>query len=112
MDQITIDVTEIVDAAHPVSVGSVVELITPDRRAPNHVVRLADLARTSPYELLCRLHADVRRVYVHGKAAGMIETRRDGVVEAEQVLHSVVRAERAGAAAALARGEEASVASP
>jgi alanine racemase len=67
MDQITIDLTDVAaqvraDESGP-DLGATVELITPDREAPNHVTRLALLAGTTPYELLCRLSARVQRVY-------------------------------------------------
>jgi alanine racemase len=66
MDQITIDLTDIAmqvgEGSRP-GVGTPVELISPDREAPNHLVRLAQAAGTIPYELLCRLSPKVRRVY-------------------------------------------------
>jgi alanine racemase len=74
MDQITLDLTDVraEHAGPPLSVGAVVELITPDREAPNHLTRLAEAAGTNPYELLCRLNPRIRRVYHRTSAA--IET--------------------------------------
>jgi alanine racemase len=63
MDQISIDLTDVVGDGDGIDVGATVELITPDRGAPNHLVTLARAAGTSPYELLCRLNPRMRRVY-------------------------------------------------
>jgi alanine racemase len=66
MDQITIDLTSILER-HPgaaVGVGTPVELITPDPAAPNHLVSLARQAGTLPHALLCGLNPRLRRVYV------------------------------------------------
>jgi len=61
MDQITIDIT---DLGATVGVGTTVELITADRDAPNHLSTVASIARTTPYEILCRLNPRVGRRYV------------------------------------------------
>src|SRR5690606_1228927 len=67
MDQITIDLTDIAQQAarcgQTVGVGTVVELITADAEAPNHLPRLAKLAGTHPHELLCRLNSRIKRSY-------------------------------------------------
>lgn len=80
MDQITIDLTDIAGAdgeqCPSLRVGTVVELITPDRDAPNHLVRLAQIAGSNPYELLCGLNPRIRRVYHHaGRSARVPRTR-------------------------------------
>jgi alanine racemase len=78
MDQITIDLTDVAAQMRAdesgVDLGATVELITPDREAPNHVTRLALLAGTTPYELLCRLSARVHRIY-REEPAPIIETK-------------------------------------
>lgn len=84
MDQITIDLTDLGGQgrglADLVAVGTEVELITPDRRAANHLPRLAELARTHTYELLCRLSPRIRRAYRSPGAT--IEVDRDAVAAA------------------------------
>ncbi len=60
MAQLTVDVTEIPDA----QLGAEVEVYAGDPQAPNSVPRLAELARTHCYELLCRLSARIERRYV------------------------------------------------
>jgi alanine racemase len=73
MDQITIDLTDVVSSdaggARGVAVGTPVELISADREAANHLVRLADAAGTIPYEILCRLSPKIRRIYHEAPAA-------------------------------------------
>ncbi|MDY7109322.1 MAG: alanine racemase [Planctomycetota bacterium] len=72
MDQITIDLTDLAgqaDVSSRPGVGTPVELISPDREAPNHLVTLAQAAGTIPYELLCRLNPKIRRVYHESPAA-------------------------------------------
>jgi alanine racemase len=72
MDQITIDLTDLaegIDDTGQPGVGTPVELISPDREAPNHLVTLAEAAGTIPYELLCRLNPKIRRVYHESPAA-------------------------------------------
>ncbi len=73
MDQLTVDLTNLggrgQTLTRQVRPGNVVELISPERAAPNHVVRLAEIAGTNPYELLCGLSTRVRRVYHHQSAA-------------------------------------------
>lgn len=72
MDQVTIDLTDFA-ASRPSQqgpvVGTPVELISPDREAPNHLVTLAEAAGTIPYEILCRLNPKIRRVYHESPAA-------------------------------------------
>ena len=60
MDQMTVDVTDIVD----VKVGDVVEVISADSGAPNCVENLARLADTIPYEITCHLGHNMRHVLV------------------------------------------------
>jgi alanine racemase len=60
MDQIIIDLTEIPDAKS----GDSVELISNDPLAPNAMHRLAELAQSHPYEMLCRISSRVPRVYL------------------------------------------------
>jgi alanine racemase len=59
MDQISIDISQIPDAG----VGTPVELIASDASAPNALPRLAKLAQSSIYELLCRLSTRTQRRY-------------------------------------------------
>jgi alanine racemase len=66
MDQITIDLTDVVarsGAGLGVGAGTIVELISPDLRAPNHLPALAELAGTIPHEMLTRLNPRIKRVY-------------------------------------------------
>lgn len=77
MDQMTVDLTglaaggaDLSAAARP---GTVVDLICPDREAPNHLVSLARAAGTNPYEMLCRLHPRVPRRYTHASATIEVE---------------------------------------
>jgi alanine racemase len=72
MDQITVDLTDL-PASEPagpgsIGVGTTVELISPDREAPNHLTRLAAAAGTIPHELLCHLNPRIPRVYASGHA--------------------------------------------
>lgn len=60
MDQMTVDVTDIPNAA----VGNEVEVISADPRAPNCVENLARLADTIPYEITCHLGHNIRHVAV------------------------------------------------
>jgi len=77
MDQITIDLTDLVEPAGAeaaksvgagveasVGVGTRVELISADPSAPNHLPRLAAASGTIPHELLCRVAPRGRRVYL------------------------------------------------
>lgn len=61
MDQITIDVTDL--PRDQVQVGSRVELIGRDPKAPNHLPSLARAATSSVHEMLSRLGPRVPRVY-------------------------------------------------
>lgn len=68
MDQITIDLTDLVDDhastdLAPIEVGTPVELISPDIDAPNHLPRLAGLAGTHSYDILTHLNPRIRRTY-------------------------------------------------
>ena len=73
MDQITIDLTDVASSrtvwAGNLAVGTPVELISADRGAANHLVKLADAAGTIPYEILCRLSPKIRRIYHEAPAA-------------------------------------------
>ena len=60
MDQMTVDVTDIPDAA----VGDDAEVISCDPTAPNCVENLARLADTIPYEITCHLGHNIRHVLV------------------------------------------------
>ncbi len=60
MDQISIDLTDIPEAA----VGDVVEIFSNDPAAPNSVENLARMIGTIPYELTCCLGRRVRRTLV------------------------------------------------
>jgi len=60
MDQIIVDLTDA-----PASVGTLVELISDDPASPCALHKLAALAGTNEYEMLCRLSARVPRKYVN-----------------------------------------------
>ena len=61
--------------------GTRVELISPDREAPNHLVTLARAAETTPYELMCRLNPRVPRVYDQAiPHVSIVKQRRDARV--------------------------------
>jgi alanine racemase len=60
MDQMTVDVTDILD----VKVGDEVEIISNNSEAPNCVENLARLADTIPYEITCHLGHNMRHVLV------------------------------------------------
>ena len=80
MDQTVLDLAPALAAGLSPSVGDRVELITPDRQAPNHLVRLAMHAGLRPYAIACGIHPSVHRAYVDGHAE--IETAfpiREGV---------------------------------
>jgi alanine racemase len=67
MDQMTVDLTDVSGRATRrglhVGVGTSVELISSDPKAPNHLTKLAALAGTFPHEMLCRLNSRLKRVY-------------------------------------------------
>lgn len=64
MDQIVIDLTELAQD-HPGSLlEATVELISADPEAPNALPRLAAMARSHCYEMLCRLSPRLPRRYV------------------------------------------------
>lgn len=81
MDQVTVDLTNLGGRGQVLTrhlgAGTVVELISPDREAPNHLVRLAEIAGTNPYEILCGLSDRVRRVY-HHQSPAQIEVKTIG----------------------------------
>ena len=60
MDQTIIDVTNV----EAVSVGDEVELIGREPGADNELQKLAELAGSNPYEMLCRLSPHIKRRYV------------------------------------------------
>ena len=57
------------------AVGARVEIVSPDRDAPNHLVTLARAAGTNPYEIICGLNPRIRRVYRQATATPEIEVR-------------------------------------
>lgn len=61
MDQVSIDLTDVPEA---MGVGTEVELVADASEAPNALPRLAELARTNMYELLCRLNPRIQRRYI------------------------------------------------
>ncbi len=68
MDQLSVDLTALVKATgqDPVDLrGLAVEVYSRDADAPNTVSRLADLAKSHAYELLCRLPREMPRRYLH-----------------------------------------------
>ena len=71
MDQISIDLTDVLakrgdnsSGAASALVGGIVEVISPNPKAPNHLPTLASLAGTIPHELLTRLNQRIPRRYV------------------------------------------------
>jgi alanine racemase len=64
MDQIVVDLTDVpVDDPARLK-GAQVEVYSRDAKADNALPRLAELAKTHVYELLCRLSPSVKRVYI------------------------------------------------
>ena len=65
MNLITIDLTDVVREIghHEVKPGTMVELISNDPNAPNHLPALAKVAGLIPHEVLCGLNPGIRRVY-------------------------------------------------
>ncbi len=67
MEQITVDLTDLMAEGAPTAmrlgVGTVVELVSPDPEAPNHLPRIAAQAGTLPHVMLCGLSPRIRRVY-------------------------------------------------
>jgi alanine racemase len=59
MDQVVIDLTDT-----PAGCGTLVELVSDDPASPCALPRLAELAKTNTYELLCRLSPRLPRRYV------------------------------------------------
>lgn len=74
MDMITLDLTDVVRefGHHEVKPGTMVELISNDPHAPNHLPALAKIAGLIPHEVLCGLNPRIRRV--HGDASVGVET--------------------------------------
>jgi len=74
MDQITIDLTDL-DAMDGGGArqwtGTVVELISPDPAAPNHLPTLAAAAGTIPHEIMCRLNPRIDRIYTGRSGFGV-----------------------------------------
>lgn len=66
MDQIVVDLTEVPEA----QVGTSAELISNDPLAPNALHRLAAMADTISYEVLCGLSHRLPRVYVDEPGGG------------------------------------------
>jgi alanine racemase len=65
MDQIIVDVTDLaVDDLGRV-LGAAVEVISAEPDAANALPKLADMAKTHPYELLCRLSPNIPRRYLN-----------------------------------------------
>jgi len=67
MDQVSVDLTALAKAEGlaPADLrGLEVEVYSNDRAAPNTVTRLADLAKSHAYELLCRLPREMPRRYL------------------------------------------------
>jgi alanine racemase len=60
MDQIIVDLTDVAD----VSIGTKAEIISDDPTAPNAMHKLAELAQSHPYEMLCRISTRVQRKYL------------------------------------------------
>ncbi len=67
MEQISIDLTDLAPPRHKrapeIGVGSDVELIGTDPKAPNHVPTLARIAGTVPHQLICSLNPRIERMY-------------------------------------------------
>lgn len=66
MDQIVIDLTELVVEDTSQLLGAQVELIGNDPEAENALPKLAAMAGSSCYEMLCRLGPNVPRRYING----------------------------------------------
>ncbi|MDA1008431.1 MAG: alanine racemase [Planctomycetota bacterium] len=69
MDQIAVDLTgSSVWCTDPQrALDAEVEVYGRDRSAPTHIVRVAELSSTRPYELLCRLNARIPRAHFMSK---------------------------------------------
>jgi alanine racemase len=73
MDQISIDLTDLVErsaADKSIGVGTIVELISPDVKAPNHLPTLAKMAGTIPHAILTGLNPRIKRQYLAPATAG------------------------------------------
>ena len=86
MDQISVDLTGLGEDA--VAVGTPVELIGPDREAPNHLTTLAKAAGTIPHQILCGLNTRILRVY-HAKRQGQPDQGMPDLRFAESQASSV-----------------------
>jgi len=69
MDQLVVDLTDAPDTDPRGLTGSVVEVYSDDPAAPHSVTALAKLAKSHPYEMLCRVAGHVPRRYVAQKQA-------------------------------------------
>ena len=70
MDQLVVDLTDLKEICSPYNLrAATVEIYSDEPDAPNAVERLARLAGTHPYELLCRLSPRVARVYRQARGA-------------------------------------------
>ena len=68
MDQIVVDLTDLVDdvkADNDFLLDAWAEVYSPDLNAPNTLPKLAALAKTNVYEMLCRLSPGIPRRYIH-----------------------------------------------
>ncbi len=86
MDQMVVDLTEglageRVSETDAVRVGDVVELISNDPRSPCSLPRLATLAGTCCYEMLCRLSPRLPRCYLGTAMTSTHRPLRDGANE-------------------------------
>jgi alanine racemase len=84
MDQISIDLTDVVarsSGGRNIGVGTIVELISPEAKAPNHLPTLAEMAGTIPHEMLTRMNPRIKRQYVApvGPAAEHVEALKSAV---------------------------------
>jgi alanine racemase len=83
MDQITVDLTDLDLLTQPDGgVGMVVEIVSPDPQAPNHLPRLASRSGMIPHEMLCRIHSRIPRVYT---VDGALEEHADDGRSAQAV---------------------------
>ncbi|MEM7229721.1 MAG: alanine racemase [Planctomycetota bacterium] len=75
MDMMTIDLTGIVarHGSSAVRTGTTVRLIEPDVTAPSHLPTLASSAGLLPYQLLCGLDANLKRIYRESASTPVIE---------------------------------------
>ena len=69
MDQITVDLTD----CEAAGVGMVAEIISDDPACPCSLPKLASLAGTSCYEILCRLSPRLERVHIHADTSRFVQ---------------------------------------